>query len=175
MYEGKRSQNSFSFSWKPAADVAVATEVRSIRVIGRIFSVILRFFKQTKLKWIPQVEANFSLSQHPFPELLLHFQGLTSFKLMGKSSVYALCVKTLVPDRPAEPQAHWRRMLQITHSTSINWHVLYKAPTAKRSGDLQWRLAHYILLSNVLSHRICPDNTELCPFCGATETFSHFY
>jgi len=163
------------YKWKPAADVAVATGVRSTRVIGRIFSVILRFFKQTKLKWIPQVEANLSLSQHPFPELLLHFQGLTSFKLMEKSSVYALCVKTLVPNRPAEPQAHWGRMLQTTHSTSINWHVMYKAPTAKRSGDLQWRLAHYILPSNVLSHRICPDNTELCPFCGATETIFHIF
>ena len=94
---------------------------------------------------------------------------------MEKRTVYFLCVKALVPERPAEPQAHWKRMLRVTPSTAIQWLVMYKTTIAKRSGDLQWRLAHSILPSNVLSHRICSRHTELCPFCGVTENIFHIF
>ena len=170
----KHFRTPFPYKWKPAAEVAVSTGIRSIRVIGRIFSAILRFFKQSKLKWTPQLDSAPSL-QHPFPSLLLHFQGFIPFNSIEKRTVYFLCIKALVLERPAEPQAHWKRMLRVTPSTAIQWPVMYKTPIAKRSGDLQWRLAHYILPSNVLSHRICSSNTELCPFCGVTENIFHIF
>ena len=170
----KHFRTPFPYKWKPAAEVAVSTGIRSIRVIGRIFSAILRFFKQSKLKWTPQLDSAPSL-QHTFPSLLLHFQGFIPFNSIEKRTVYFLCIKALVLERPAEPQAHWKRMLRVTPSTAIQWPVMYKTPIAKRSGDLQWRLAHYILPSNVLSHRICSSNTELCPFCGVTENIFHIF
>ncbi len=168
-------RDPFTYRWKPAANVAVATGVRSIRVIGRIFSVISRVFKLTGLKWDPEIEAALPLSQCLFPRLLISFRGFISFNSMDKSSVYSLSVNTLIPDRPAEPRAHWKALLQAGHSATIKWHVMYKEPIVKRSGDLQWRLAHYILPCNVLSHRICSENSESCPFCNAPETIFHAF
>ena len=103
----KHLRNPFVHRWKSAADVAVATGVRSVRVTGRIFSVILRFFKQTGLKWDPDIEAALPLSQCPFPNLLISFQGFISFNRMEKFSVYGLCVITFFPSKLAEPQARW--------------------------------------------------------------------
>ena len=171
----KHLRNPLVHRWKPAADIAVATSVRSIRVIGRIFSVILRTFKQTGLKWDPDIEDALHLSQCPFPNLLILFQSFMPFNRMEKSSVYNLCVLTLFPDKPAEPQAHWRALLQANRSTTIKWQVMYKEPIVKRSGDLQWRLAHNILPRNILSHHICPENSELCPFCDTPETIFHIF
>ena len=164
----KHLRNPFAHRWKSAADIATATSVRSVKVIGRIFSVILRIFKETALKWDPDIEAALPRSQCPFPNILISFQDFISFNLMEKSSVYGLYVITLFPSKPAEPQARWRALLQADRSETIKWHVMYNEPIVKRSGDLQWRVAHNISPCNVSSHR-------MCPVCDTPETGFHSF
>jgi len=160
----KHLQNPHVHRWKPATDVAEATGVRSVRVVGRTFSVILRTFKQTGLHWDPAIEVALPLSHCPFPNLLISFQTFISLNRIEKSTVYGKCVITLFSSKPTEPQARWRVLLQANRSAKIKWHVLFKEPIIKHSGDLQWWLAHNILPCNVVSHRMCPANLELFLF-----------
>ena len=82
----KHFRNPFPYKWKPAAEVAVATGIRSIRDIGRIFSVILRFFKQSGLKWTPHLRSN-----TPFQHFYFTFKVL-SLLTQWKNVLYIFCV-----------------------------------------------------------------------------------
>lgn len=53
--------------------------------------------------------------------------------------------------------------------------MLYKPPLPKRTGDLQWRIAHGALATNRFLSRLDPGVGEGCPHCGETETIVHIF
>ena len=55
------------------------------------------------------------------------------------------------------------------------WRCFYKRLLQMRSGDLQLRIVHGAIASNVhVAHFDSGRNTE-CPFCGGMETVAHIF
>ncbi len=52
---------------------------------------------------------------------------------------------------------------------------MYKKPIEKISGDLQWRISHWILATNRYKVHLNPLQGEECLFCGISETVSHIF
>lgn len=66
-------------------------------------------------------------------------------------------------------------MLGSDSSPKGSWRALYKKPTEKRVGDLQWRIVHGVLATNRHIARLNPLVGEGCPFCNASETVIHAF
>ena len=72
-------------------------------------------------------------------------------------------------------QNKWQGVFTEAFMLSGGWRCYYKGPLQKRSGDLQWRIVHGAIASNVhLAHFDSGRNTE-CPFCGGMETVAHIF
>jgi len=54
------------------------------------------------------------------------------------------------------------------------WDSMNNKFESKRSGDLQWRLIHWIVLSKRLTSKSSPPST-CCPFCICTEDVFHAF
>lgn len=52
---------------------------------------------------------------------------------------------------------------------------MYKKPIEKRSGDLQWRISHWILATNRYKVHLNSLQGEECLFCGLPETVFHIF
>ena len=51
--------------------------------------------------------------------------------------------------------------------------MLYKLPLPKRSGDLQWRVLHGALATNVFQSVVDRSVGEGCVFCNTLESVQH--
>ena len=56
-----------------------------------------------------------------------------------------------------------------------NWKAFYHVLIPKKTADLSWRLAHWVLPTNKLLHVFSSEIPDQCPFCGTLETLSHAY
>jgi hypothetical protein len=53
------------------------------------------------------------------------------------------------------------------------WRSLYKLPIEKRTADLQWRIIHGAIATNLV--HLDPTIGEGCPFCAESETLAHLF
>ncbi|XP_059578699.1 transposon TX1 uncharacterized 149 kDa protein isoform X1 [Alligator mississippiensis] len=102
------------------------------------------------------------------------------FASLSRRSLYAwvVCVRhaQVLAGRPDTP---WRRRLGPPASPPAHpaWRTLYKPPTAKKTGDLQWRLLHGILATGTFASHFDPAASTACPFCpgGVEEDLFHAF
>ncbi len=50
------------------------------------------------------------------------------------------------------------------------WRSLYKPPIEKRSADLQWRVVHWAIATNIHVAHFNPSVVKECVFCRAEES-----
>uniref|UniRef100_H2ZU56 Reverse transcriptase zinc-binding domain-containing protein n=1 Tax=Latimeria chalumnae TaxID=7897 RepID=H2ZU56_LATCH len=70
------------------------------------------------------------------------------------------------------PDTDWEEWLAADKSITSAWRTLYKPPTPKRCGDLQWRILHTIAATNSFVSIINPQS---CPSCSQRETVYHCF
>lgn len=56
-----------------------------------------------------------------------------------------------------------------------SWRLFYKGPLPKHSGDLQWRIVHCVLATNLFVSKFNLDVLPLCNFCNSHETVFHVF
>jgi len=57
--------------------------------------------------------------------------------------MYHVCVKVMrVQELKLVRESKWLEIFGIDTSPKCSWRTLYKIPTDKRTGDLQWRIIH---------------------------------
>ena len=112
--------------------------------------------------------------------LLLSYNGkYVPSNSIEKETLHDLCVHFIFADLVKGPfGVQWKEHLSTLSTLSSlipAWRSLYTAPISKHSGDLQWRLVHWILPCNVLLHKLSNEILEVCPLCENRETLYHAY
>lgn len=113
------------------------------------------------------LETNDDDKNFSFPELSISAEtglsnesegGLLSFETpqlglfsnVGKKALYALCVKVLyLQSLDSVKESKWQEVSGASPSHKGGWRTLYKPSTEKRTGDLQWRIVHGIIATNI--------------------------
>lgn len=113
------------------------------------------------------LETNDDDKKFSFPELSISAEtglsnesegGLLSFETpqlglfsnVGKKALYALCVKVLyLQSLDSVKESKWQEVSGASPSHKGGWRTLYKPSTEKRTGDLQWRIVHGIIATNI--------------------------
>ncbi|XP_059585874.1 protein FAM241B isoform X1 [Alligator mississippiensis] len=86
------------------------------------------------------------------------------FGTLPRKGLYMWVVRTRHAQVLAgRPDTAWRRRLARPGTPA--WRTLYKAPIAKKTGDLQWRLVHGILATGTFVRHLDPAASAACPFC----------
>lgn len=111
---------------------------------------------------------------------LLNFERLKClpFQTAGKKSIYQVCVKTAYfNDLHDRQDTKWREKLSVVDNIFPSWRLFYKSPLPKRSGDLQWRILHCVLATNVFSMYCLFHSNVLpfCHFCNGHDTVFHVF
>ena len=129
-------------------------------------------------------------AEDPFPDLELYidFDGCSGLLLdatnengvdlytVGGKLLYKCCVKALNASKlHGREDSVWRNKLNVTCDHRPGWGVLYKHPSKKRTGDLQWRILHGAIAVNALVSVMNPTVSDKCPFCGSVETVFHCF
>ena len=128
--------------------------------------------------------------EDPFPEMELYPDlkdcsgilldatcetGLDLFSMKGKT-LYHCCVKVLNKHKlQNRVDSVWRKKFGESCEMKPGWRVLYKLPSKKRTGDLQWRILHGAVAMNAFISVINPTVTNECPFCGKVENVFHCF
>jgi len=175
--------------WISADVLAGKLGIRSTRLAQNIL---------TQLSEALPVDYRLSLETHDeeffsFPELSISADtglwtksegGLLSFETpqlgllrnVGKKALYVLCVKVLyLQTLDNVKESKWQEVFGADASPKGSWRSLYKPPTEKRTGDLQWRTVHGIIATNRHRAHLDPEVGEGCPFCGEQETIFHLF
>lgn len=104
---------------------------------------------------------------------LLSFRWMKDlrFATVGKKTLYYLCCKSAHSKQLARrPDTKWREKMLVPPALSPTWRLLYKAPIPKRTRDLQRRVFHSAVPTNVFVSRFNSDVLPNCPFCFALDT-----
>uniref|UniRef100_A0A4W5P160 Reverse transcriptase domain-containing protein n=1 Tax=Hucho hucho TaxID=62062 RepID=A0A4W5P160_9TELE len=97
------------------------------------------------------------------------------FDTISKKSLYLVCVKYFNIRKLQDlPETKWTNFVESGASPKGCWRTLYKKPIEKRSGDLQWRISHWILATNRYKVHLNSLQEE-CLFCGLPETVFHIF
>lgn len=139
----------------------------------------------------PVLPLNIENSENVFPKISVavdvgewqEFEGsllsfrtpeLGLFNSTSKKALYCVCVTYLNLRALKElPETKWTEFVESGASPKGSWRSLYKKPTEKRNGDLQWRISHWIIATN--KAHLNPLQEEECSFCGISETVSHIF
>lgn len=90
--------------------------------------------------------------------------------------MYVQCLNVITSANPNNAlTTHWKELLPAGVPSSPTWSSMYTSPVSKRAGDIQWRLAHYSLTSNVFLKRLNLVSSDECPFCHQSEDVFHAY
>ena len=72
-------------------------------------------------------------------------------------------------------KSHWHDIGYLDPSTKMNWLSIYQLPTPKKEADIQYRLLHNILPPLTVLHRLNPDISSFCGWCGELGTIQHLF
>ena len=111
-----------------------------------------------------------------FPSTPLNFTLPSSENGLCASSkaVYKIYKKHL-NNTTSSSSSHWHNIGYLDPSTKMNWSLIYKLPTSKKEGDIQYRLHHNILPPLTVLHHLNPDISSLCGWCGKLGTIQHLF
>ena len=86
--------------------------------------------------------------------------------------IYRLLSRTLnnLPNFQLTP---WHGMGVLSPSSRITWSAIYKLPSTKKDGDIQYKLMHNVLPSLPVLHHFNPDFSPNCGWCGERGTLLH--
>ena len=168
--------------WKSVNEIAEITGTRSLRAVGKILVDVIRTSFKLGLQWSTEVQ--WTPHKPSFPSLLVQFAGVTPspvsiasclFSNLDSKSIYRFCLSVIIVNTSAVGVLRWKTLLPYATPSEPAWESMYCTPTTKRSGDLQWRLAHWSLPTNTFVNRIDVAVSVLCPFCNVTEDLFHGY
>lgn len=170
-------------SWISAEKLAEKINVHSVRFIEKLLYEVQKLFPVVPLQTevtktvFPRISVKVNLEDWQEDDTrLLSFKTpqLGFFNEISKKSFYCLCVKFLNLKSLREiPETKWGNFVEIGTTPKGCWRSLYKAPIEKRSGDLQWRISHWILATNRYKNHLNPVQGDKCIFCGLSETMAH--
>lgn len=101
---------------------------------------------------------------------------LAYFESVGKKQLYAVCVKiSHLNELQNVKKSKWHGLLGGEGPSNGVWRCLYKYPLPKRSGDLQWRIVHGAISTNIYLAHLDPERSRECPFCPEIETLAHIF
>lgn len=69
----------------------------------------------------------------------------------------------------------WREKLSVVDNIFPSWRLFYKSPLPKRSDDLQWRILHCVLATNVFVSKFNSNVLPFCHFCNGHDTVFHVF
>ena len=76
---------------------------------------------------------------------------------------------------PTTSHTHWHDVDALSLSSRINWTEVYQLPSAKKDGDVQYKLLHNVLPSLAVLHHLNPDIPSSCGWCGEKGTITHLF
>lgn len=127
----------------------------------------INIFKKKKKKDFPELEVKVGVVSWQEEEgKLLTFSTpeLKSFHEVGKKSMYYVCVKVMrFQELKQVRESKWQEIFGTDLSPKRSWRTLYKIPTDKRTGDLQWRIIHGIVTTNKHKANLDSSSTDICP------------
>ena len=94
------------------------------------------------------------------------------FHVMGKKTLYEICREVCLQGCTAPLRNHWNETLSAGAFLTPNWKVMYRSPTVGRTGDLNWRLVHKALATQVLRQKFNPSVSNSCRFCMSIENLN---
>ena len=167
--------------FRSAQEIADLTGTHSKRVIGKILREATQIGFQLGLVWTQEHEGLFN--EWVFPKLCRQFipdnfppigLGLKPFQKTSSKELYKSCVKQLLGDTPLNGVTRWKRLMPAGPPSEPVWDSMYNKLISKRSGDLQWRLIHWIVPSKRLISKLFPVST-CCTFCTCSEDVPCLY
>ena len=167
--------------WKSVPEIADMTRIWSNRTIGKILREIVKKSSQLELKWTQ--ERLLTTNDLRFPGLIVQpsqrdlppiSSGKNIFQKYSSKDQYRLSTRVLLEDSPLNGVARWKRLMPEGLPSEPIWNSFYSKLVAKMTGDLQWRLAHWVIPSNKLLSNFSPIS-GCCPFCICTEDLFHAY
>ena len=172
-------RHTSGFGWKSVREISDLTGIRSERLTGKVLREVVRIGFKLGVSWThgPELLHN----EWIFPGLLRQIKsdnlpsismGLNLFQKTRSKDLYKSCVKILLGDAPLNGVTRWKRLMPVEAPIEPVWDSMYSKLISKRSGDLQWRLIHWIVPSKKLISHFSPTST-CCPFCEYTEDVFH--
>ena len=177
----KNFVNPNNGNWIQAKDIAYPSGLRrsSLRLleqdISHLRSALLSTFptffcsvglRQSKLNR-PNHEAPLD---SPYPVKIGKHDGLTA----SSKGLYSHFNRT-INSLSSMPNTYWHAVGFLPDSQNINWRGIYKAPTSKREGDVQYRLLHNVLPSLPVLHHLSSQIPADCGWFGERGTITHLF
>lgn len=146
--------------WIEAEELARKVGFRSVRLAKRVLEDLEAELPVSAKEFLKETCAGEDTEPFTFPEfdflmkrdyqeedpaklLSLNTPEMGLFNDLLKRTLYTACVKTMnYQDLKDQTESKWTLVLGSDSSPKGSWRALYKKPTEKRVGDLQWRIVH---------------------------------
>ncbi len=176
-------------SWISPENLALKLGIKSVRLAQNTLTRILECLPQD----YRLAMENSDEEENNFPDLFFSAQTgtwqekegcllsfttpqLAFFGDADRKAIYIMCVKVChLNILESVSESKWLEVLGPGASPKGCWRSLYKPPTEKRSGDLQWRIVHGIIATNRHRAHLDPEVGVGCPFCIEQETVFHLF
>ncbi len=99
-----------------------------------------------------------------------------SFSESSKRHLYLACVMSGFCEYfKNKTGIKWRSHLLVPDEQLLSWHLFYKSPLPKRSGDIQWRILHWALATNTFLYKCNFTTSSVCRLCNVPDTVFHIF
>ncbi len=99
-----------------------------------------------------------------------------SFSESSKRHLYLACVKSRFCEYfKNKIDTKWRSHLLVPDVQLPSWHLFYKSPLPKRSGDLQWSILHCALATHNFLYKYNLNTSLVCKLCNVPDTVFHIF
>ncbi len=178
--------------WFSVQEITKQMGKRSERIVKKVLSRLKTSFPISLNKFLEDFFVS-GLNHCSFPELFVtpynwqdndgtrHFFSLQeiqhmSFSESSKRHLYLACVKSRFCEYfKNKTDTKWRNHLLVPDEQLPSWHLFYKSPLPKRSGDIQWRILHGALATNTFLYKCNFTTSSVCKFCNIPDTVFHIF
>ena len=137
---------------------------------GSLIELFPSFFSATGLRHrIPLID----LATHITSPFSIKIDN-NDFFIMKAHCLYRL-LNRLVNSLPSFMLTHWHKIGVLSSSTPITWTEIYRLPSSKRDGDIQYKLMHNAVPSLPVLHHLNSEISPLCVRCGERGTILHLF
>ena len=169
--------------WKQPNDVISSTSTSrlpSIRILQKQFSSI----HTTLISLFPSIfnergsvlpfSALQNLPLKPDRPLNVIINNMDNAISAPSKSLYNV-INTNVNQLPSKETSYWHKNGILDTNTNIQWNNIYRPPTSKKEGDLQFKLLHNIIPSLQVLQHLNPAISSTCGWCGDEGTVCHLF